>query len=76
MIAERFELPCYPLTTPIEARNLDGTSNKQGHITHAINVNLRIGPQVEIIELKILDTERDEAVLGHPWIHLHNPRID
>ena len=65
------------LQREIVVRNVDGTTNSAGSITHSITVRLTYEEQhSEKITLGVTKLGRTTMILGHDWLKLHNPSID
>ena len=60
----------------IKVRNVDGSDNKGGSITHEVEVNLFYRGHVERVRMNICELGRTEVVLGMPWLAAHNPEIN
>ena len=67
----------HPLETPVYARNVDGTMNKQGIICHPAILRMEMGTRhKEYIEMAIMNTGNHDILLGTDWLKAHNPSID
>jgi len=64
------------LERPVRIRNVDGTGNSGGLVTHKIEVKIYYQGHVERMKLDICDLGRTEVVLGMPWLAAHNPEIN
>ena len=74
---EKHKIPTHPLETPVYARNVDGTMNKQGIIRHAAILQMEMGTRhKEYIEMAITNTGNHNILLGTDWLKAHNPSID
>ena len=60
----------------IVVRNVDGTGNSGGSITHEVEVNLYFKGHVERVRMDVCDLGKTEVILGIPWLQTHNPEID
>ena len=65
-----------PLHHRITAKNVDGTINQGGAITHYANVDLQIGKKQTKEQLLVANLGSNRVILGLPWLQRHNPRID
>jgi hypothetical protein len=64
------------LKKPIIVRNVDGTRNAAGRITHELRVQYAIGNQ-EFDEWFLITSLGDQKmILGMPWLKDHNPEIN
>jgi len=64
------------LDRPVAVRNVDGTNNSAGAITHQVEVNVYYKGHVERIKMEICDLGRTEVILGMPWLQAHNLEIN
>jgi len=64
------------LDRPVRIKNVDGTGNSGGLVTHKIEVNVYYQGHVERIKLDVCDLERTKVILGMLWLAAHNPKID
>src|SRR6266568_2225389 len=64
------------LARPIIIRNVDGTQNVAGKITHETRVKYQIGNQDFDEWFLIMKLGDQSMILGTPWLKEHNPRID
>ena len=64
------------LEFPIKVRNVDGTWNKGGEITHETSVVLEYDYHEERLTFEICDLGKNDMILGMTWLNKHNPEID
>jgi len=64
------------LDRPVRIRNVDGTGNSGGLVTHEIEVNIYYQGHVERMKLNICNLGRTEVILGMPWLAAYNPEIN
>jgi transposase InsO family protein len=64
------------LKEPIIVRNVDGTRNEAGTITHYVNVILDIGERRRHERLLVTKLGKQKIILGIPWLQRENPDID
>ena len=64
------------LDRPVRIRNMDGTGNSRGLVTHEIEVNVYYQGHVERMKLDVCNLGRTEVILGIPWLATHNPEIN
>ena len=57
-------------------RNVDGTFNHEGPIKHIVNVDLFYRGHKEITEIDVIGEQKQNVILGMPWLVCHNPEID
>ena len=68
--------PLLKLWRPTLARNADRTNNSSGLIRYKIRLTLLIdGKKIEQ-DFFATRLEKEKIILGHPWLTIHNPRID
>jgi len=60
----------------IMVRNVDGTNNSRGAITHQIEANVYYKGHVERMRINVCDLEKTEIILGMPWLAAHNLEIN
>lgn len=70
-LASKLNLKTEPLSCPIEASALDGSSLFR--ITH---VSVQIGNHNEIMCFHLYPSTQHSLILGFPWLKEHNPHID
>ena len=64
------------LERPVRIRNVDGTGNSGGLVTHEIEVKIYYQGHVERMKLDVCNLGRTEVILGMPWLAAHNPEIN
>ena len=64
------------LATPYKVTNADGTPNKSGRITHYVRAYLGIGDHRTKNMFLVTDLGDKDAMIGHTYLHRHNPEID
>ena len=64
------------LERPIKIRNVDGTNNSRGAITHQVEVNVYYKGHIERMRMDVCDLGKTEVILGMPWLQAHNPEIN
>jgi len=64
------------LEKPLAIRNVDGTSNSGGAITHQVECNVYYKDHIERMRMDICDSEKMEVILGMPWLAAYNPEIN
>jgi len=57
-------------------KNVDGTMNSGGAITHQVECNVFYKGHVERIRMNICDLGKMEAILGMPWLVAYNLEIN
>ena len=64
------------LERPIIVRNVNGTNNSAGAITHQVEANMYYKGHVKRIRMDVCDLEKTDVILGMPWLQAHNPEIN
>jgi len=65
-MAARHGFKLQKLERPIMVRNMDGTNNSRGAITHQVKVNVYYKGHVERMRMDIYDLGKIEIILGMP----------
>ena len=61
---------------PIEIKNVNGTSNSRGNITHELECNVFYKGHSERLRMDVCDLGRTKMILGMPWLAAHNLEIN
>jgi len=64
------------LDRPVEVKNVDGTSNSGGNITHELECNVFYKGHHERLRIDVCNLGRTKMILGMPWLAAHNPEIN
>jgi len=64
------------LERPLMVKNVDGTVNSRGAITHQVECNVFYKGHVERMRMDICDLGKTEVILDMPWLAAHNPEIN
>jgi len=64
------------LDQPIEVKNVNGTSNSRGNITHELECNVFYKGHSERLRMDVCDLGRTKMILGMPWLAAHNLEIN
>jgi len=64
------------MKNPLLVKNVDGTANVGGAITHQVKCNMFFKGHVERVRMDICNLGKTEVILGMPWLAAHNPEID
>ena len=64
------------LKKPLLVRNVDGTANAGGAITHQVECNIFFKGYMKRARMDVYNLEKIELILGMPWLVAHNPEID
>ena len=60
----------------IIVRNVDGTNNSVGAITHQVEANVYYKGHIERIRMDICNLGKTDVILEIPWLQAHNPEIN
>lgn len=64
------------LSESIPVFNIDGTPNEAGSISEVVDLILRYKNHLERALFAVTGLGKQNLVLGHSWLHKHNPEID
>jgi len=64
------------LERPVRVKNINGTYNSGGAITHEVEVNVYYKSHVERMRINVCDLGRTEVILGMLWLVAYNPEIN
>ena len=64
------------LKNSLLVRNIDGTVNAGGAITHQVECNMFFKEHMERVRIDVCNLGKTEVILGMPWLAAHNPEID
>jgi len=74
--AARHGFKLQKLERPLMVKNVDGTANSGGAITHQVECNVFYKGHMERIRMDVCDLGKTEVILGMPWLAAHNPEIN
>ncbi len=75
-LALKLQIPITSLTHQISVNALNGQELPRiSHSTEPITL-ITSGNHTEIISFLLMDSPLAPVVLGHPWLTIHNPRVD
>jgi len=74
--AARHGFKLQKLERPLVIRNVDGTNNSGGAITHQVECNVFYKGHMERMRMDVCDLGKTEVILGMPWLVAHNPEIN
>src|SRR5271155_5485690 len=64
------------LSKPIPVYNIDGTPNEAGFVTEVVDLMLRYKNHSERTIFAVSSLGKQKLILGHSWLHKHNPEIN
>src|ERR1700741_1466531 len=76
VVVNRFKIPTYKLERPKIIRNVDGTKNTIGNVTHACDLTIQYNGKQNKMQFYIIDLGSDSMILGYPFLAETNPKID
>jgi predicted aspartyl protease len=68
--------PLQRLPKPIQAYNVDGSTNRKGTILWKTKIPVLPFQKTNSLELMIVSLGQRQIILGMPWLKTRNPRID
>ena len=75
-VAAKHGFTLQKLKRPIKVRNVDGTNNSGGAITHQVKVNMYYKSHVERMRMDVCDLGKMEVILGMLWLQAYNLEIN
>lgn len=72
----RHHLTTKPLPRAVPVYNVDGTLNHSGGIRETVDVVMHYGDHSERVTLAVCSLGRPTVIVGHTWLHHHNPEVD
>jgi hypothetical protein len=73
---KKLKLGSKKLSEPIRLRNIDGTYNQSGSVTHFIDLLVSRGGRKITQQFYVTNLGSDRIILGYPWLRAFNPDID
>jgi len=73
---KRMKLGTQPLPKPRKIWNIDNTENKDGLITHYIDLNVQTKNQRRDMHFLVTNIGHEDIVLGYPWLSTFKPQFD
>jgi len=64
------------MKNPLLVKNVDGTVNVGGAITHQVECNMFFKGHVKRVRIDVCNLGKTEVILEMPWLAAHNPEID
>jgi len=75
-MAKRHGFKMTKLERPLKVKNVNGTENSGGSITHQVEVNVFYKNHVERMRMDVYNLGKTEVILGMPWLQAYNPEIN
>jgi hypothetical protein len=75
-LVDKLKLGTRRLEQPIKLRNIDGTFNQTGQITHYLDLLTARGNKKIKERFYVTGLSGVELILGYPWLRDFNPQID
>jgi len=73
---KHFNLPTYELPKPKIVRNVDGTKNSIGPMTHTTNLEVQYNDETVPLLFFVMNMGSNSMLLGMPFLAAYNPDID
>jgi hypothetical protein len=73
---KKLKLGSKKLSEPVQLRNIDGTYNQSGSVTHFIDLLVNRGGRKVTQRFYVTNLGSDRIILGYPWLCAFNPEID
>jgi RNase H-like domain found in reverse transcriptase/Reverse transcriptase (RNA-dependent DNA polymerase) len=74
--ARRLGIGQIQMKVPKMVWNVDGTENREGWITHFCILHTTLKDEEKVQKFYITSLGQDRMILGYPWLHDYNPKID
>jgi len=74
--AARHGFKLQKLKRPLMVKNVGGTVNSRGAITHQVECNVFYKGHMERMRMDVCDLGKTEVILDMPWLAAHNPEIN
>ena len=75
-LLSKANFPLHRLPKPICAYNVDGTANVKGTIGWKAHMKILFSHSRESANLMVLSLGKQQVILGMPWLHKWNPKLD
>ena len=75
-VAKRLGFKPKKLECPVPVKNVDGTPNKDGQLTHCVHLWVQLGEKKELMLFYLTNLGEDRTILGFPWLTAFNPKIN
>jgi len=75
-MAAKHKFKLQKLKRLVGVRNINGTNNSGGAITHKVEVNVYYKNHVKRIRIDVCNLGKTDVILGMPWLQAHNPEIN
>ena len=74
--AKQIRLPVKRLARPRPVFSVDGSKNKNGQITHYVDLQVQTGPSRNNLRFFLTSLGEQKVILGYPWFAAAQPKID
>jgi hypothetical protein len=75
-VAKRLGFKPKKLDHPVPVKNVDGTPNKDGKLTHCVHLWVELGDKRELMKFFLTNLGEDRTLLSFPWFTAFNPEIN
>ncbi len=73
---KKMKLGTQPLQKPKKIWNIDNTENKDGLITHYIDLSVQTKNTHREMRFLVTNIGQEDIVLGYPWLSTFEPQFD
>jgi arylamine N-acetyltransferase len=73
-VAKRLGFKPKKLECPVPVKNVDGTPNKDGQLTHCVHLWVQLGEKKELMLFYLTNLGEDCTILGSPSSPLSTPK--
>lgn len=74
-LVEQNNIRTYPYKSPIKVRNIDGTDNKAGNITHFAVLKMGVAGRTMEEIFTVTDIGGEDVIIGIDWLKHYDPKI-
>jgi hypothetical protein len=75
-LVDELYLEKHKLTIPRQVKNVDGTLNRAGDVTHSVNLRVNYEKNTTLHKFLIADIGENELILGFPFFKATNLVVD
>ena len=75
-LVEELKIPLCQLQTTQKVRNIDGTPNRIGGVTHTANFMIQFGEYATLHQFLVTEIGEDNLILGYPFLEAANLTVN
>ena len=75
-LIKELKIPLCQLRKKRNVRNVDGTPNRIGGVTHTANFMIQFGEYATLHQFLVAEIGEDDLILGYPFLEAANPTVD